>query len=154
MIFAYTRTHGLLGVEILEQQSVGGVLAEEGGEHQAVPTYKRWSLKEQPGDDVCTCLREREKKCLGGCVKKKERQIVPLDRHQLYQDVQRRARGVFERVAHRVADHRCLVRLRALAADGARLLRVASLQILLGVVPRAARVGRANGDLQAPKGEG
>jgi hypothetical protein len=77
--------------------------------------------------------------------------MVPLNSHQFDQDVQRGAGGVFERVAHSVADHRRLVRLRALAADGARLLRVASLQILLGVVPRATRVGRADGDLQAPK---
>ena len=57
------------------------------------------------------------------------------DGHELEQNVERGAAGVLERVAHGVADNCCLVVARTLAAEVARLNE------LLGVVPRAARVG-------------
>src|ERR1700716_152244 len=56
------------------------------------------------------------------------------DGHQLDEDVHAGARGVFEGVAHGVAHHGGLVRLRALAAE------VAGLDVFLRVVPGAARV--------------
>src|SRR6266849_6017351 len=56
------------------------------------------------------------------------------DGHQLDEDVHAGARRVLEGVAHRVAHHGRLVRVRALAAE------VAGLDVLLGVVPGAARV--------------
>ena len=59
--------------------------------------------------------------------------------HQLDQDVQRRARRILERVAHRVADDRSLVVVRSLAAE------VALLDEFLRVVPGSARVGHEDG---------
>mmetsp|Transcript_23122 Transcript_23122/g.71494 ORF Transcript_23122/g.71494 Transcript_23122/m.71494 type:complete len:698 (+) Transcript_23122:341-2434(+) len=77
------------------------------------------------------------------------RQHNRLDRAQLEQDVDRRARSVLERVAHGVADDGRLVRIRALAANEACVLRGARLKVLLGVVPRATGVGSADGYLHA-----
>ncbi len=51
--------------------------------------------------------------------------------------------------SHRVANDGGLVAVRALAAQLARVLRVARLNVLLGVVPRAARVAHADGQLHA-----
>ena len=50
-------------------------------------------------------------------------------RHELDKDIQRRARRILERIAHRVADDGRLVAVGALAAE------VALLDHLLGVVP-------------------
>ena len=63
--------------------------------------------------------------------------------HQLDQDVQRRARRILERVAHRVAYDRSLVVVRSLAAE------VALLDEFLCVVPGSARVGHENGQHEA-----
>ena len=62
-------------------------------------------------------------------------------RQQLHEDVQRRAGGVLEGVAHGVAHDSCGVGHGALADDVAVLvLEVTRLDVLLGVVPRAATV--------------
>ena len=60
--------------------------------------------------------------------------------HHLDQRVERGTGRVLERIADRVADHRRLVRLAALAPE------VALLDVLLGVVPRAARVRQHHGE--------
>ncbi|BAF16616.1 Os05g0157000 [Oryza sativa Japonica Group] len=65
-----------------------------------------------------------------------------LDGHELDEDVERWPRGVLERVADGVPDHRRLVRLGALGPQRPRLLRRPGLDVLLGVVPRAAAVRR------------
>src|SRR3954447_2428092 len=57
--------------------------------------------------------------------------------------VDRRPRGVLVRIADRVAGHRCLVRLRPLAAV------MAFLDVFLGVVPGAAARGHRDCDEQA-----
>mmetsp|Transcript_25528 Transcript_25528/g.85568 ORF Transcript_25528/g.85568 Transcript_25528/m.85568 type:complete len:442 (-) Transcript_25528:1173-2498(-) len=75
------------------------------------------------------------------------------DRHELHHDVDGGARGVLERVADGVADDGRLVQVRALALglglavdhDG----HAALLDVLLSVVPRAARVGLRDGELHA-----
>ena len=62
-------------------------------------------------------------------------------RQELHEDVERRAGGVLERIADRVADDGRGVGIRALAEDVAVVvLEVARLDVLLGVVPRAAAV--------------
>ena len=65
---------------------------------------------------------------------------------QLNEDVDGRARGILERVAHGVAHHAGLVALAALAAE------VAGLDVLLGVVPGAAGVGHVDGHQEAGDG--
>ena len=69
---------------------------------------------------------------------------------QLDEDVERRAGGVLERIADRVADDGRRVGLRALAEDVAVLvLEVARLDVLLGVVPCAAAVVQDGGEQDA-----
>ena len=71
-------------------------------------------------------------------------------REQLDEDVERRAGGVLERVADGVADDRRGVGLRALAEHVALVvLEVARLDVLLGVVPRAAAVVEDGGEQDA-----
>mmetsp|Transcript_19170 Transcript_19170/g.49507 ORF Transcript_19170/g.49507 Transcript_19170/m.49507 type:complete len:265 (-) Transcript_19170:176-970(-) len=75
------------------------------------------------------------------------------DGHELHHDVDRWARRVLERVAHRVAAHRRLMQVRALALrDGLAVDHDGDtplLDVLLGVVPRATRVGLRDGELHA-----
>ena len=61
------------------------------------------------------------------------------DGHELDEDVEARARRVFEGVAYRVAYYRSRVRRRAFAAE------VAAFYVFLAVVPRASRVGHEYG---------
>lgn len=63
--------------------------------------------------------------------------------HQLDQDIQRGAGRILEGVAHRVADDGGLVAFRALAAH------MALLNVLLGVVPRAAGIRHEHGQNKA-----
>lgn len=64
-------------------------------------------------------------------------------RHELDEDVERGAGGVFEGVAYGVANYGGLVHVGAFAAE------VAFLDIFLGVVPRAAGVGHEDGKNEA-----
>ena len=61
------------------------------------------------------------------------------DGHELDEDVEARARGVFEGVAYCVADYRGRVRRGSLAAE------VAAFYVFFAVVPRAAGVGHEYG---------
>ena len=71
-------------------------------------------------------------------------------RQQLHEDVERRAGGVLERVADRVADDGRGVGVRALAEHVAVVvLEVARLDVLLRVVPRAAAVVEDGGEQDA-----
>mmetsp|Transcript_9173 Transcript_9173/g.22841 ORF Transcript_9173/g.22841 Transcript_9173/m.22841 type:complete len:837 (+) Transcript_9173:48-2558(+) len=70
------------------------------------------------------------------------------DGHELHENVERRARGVLEGVAHGVAHDGGLVVLGALALK-VRVGRVPPLDVLLGVVPRTASVGHGDGELDA-----
>nr|GMC58593.1 hypothetical protein ACMD2_07589 [Ipomoea batatas] len=58
-----------------------------------------------------------------------------LDGHELDKNVQRRPRCVLERVAHSVAYHSSLVRVRSFWTKSSRVLGSPSLDILLGVIP-------------------
>mmetsp|Transcript_9186 Transcript_9186/g.37550 ORF Transcript_9186/g.37550 Transcript_9186/m.37550 type:complete len:343 (+) Transcript_9186:60-1088(+) len=69
------------------------------------------------------------------------------DRHELHEDVERGAGGVLEGVADGVTDDGSLVELGALALDHAVYDDGTLLDVLLGVVPRAAGVGRGDGHL-------
>mmetsp|Transcript_9184 Transcript_9184/g.37542 ORF Transcript_9184/g.37542 Transcript_9184/m.37542 type:complete len:343 (+) Transcript_9184:60-1088(+) len=71
------------------------------------------------------------------------------DRHELHEDVERGAGGVLEGVADGVTDDGSLVELGALALDHAVYDDGTLLDVLLGVVPRAAGVGRGDGQLDA-----
>mmetsp|Transcript_33142 Transcript_33142/g.55543 ORF Transcript_33142/g.55543 Transcript_33142/m.55543 type:complete len:789 (-) Transcript_33142:223-2589(-) len=66
-------------------------------------------------------------------------------RHKLDQDVQRRARGIFERITHSVAHNACLALFRLLDAE--------LLAELLAVIPGTAGVGHGDGH-HAPGGDG
>mmetsp|Transcript_13405 Transcript_13405/g.31649 ORF Transcript_13405/g.31649 Transcript_13405/m.31649 type:complete len:382 (-) Transcript_13405:1438-2583(-) len=75
------------------------------------------------------------------------------DGHQLHHDVDRRARGVLERITNRVAADRSLVQLGPLALRDRYAIDqdgdAALLDVLLGVVPRTARVRLRDGELHA-----
>src|SRR6202022_4842469 len=77
---------------------------------------------------------------------KQRRQHESDRREQLDEDVQRRSRRVLERIPDRVADHRRLVRRRALSSVGAHL------DVLLGVVPGSARVVQESGQKDSRNG--
>ena len=60
------------------------------------------------------------------------------DGHQLQQDVHSRSGSIFERIAYGVAGNRCFVRVGTFAAV------YAGFNVLLRVIPSAARIGHHN----------